>query len=125
MIFFNSEKKIMEFLIGKRFKLGTKIGVGGFGEVYEAVDKRTNRVVAIKMENRTNGALVLQYEMKLLKALEGLKGIPVPLKFGVQGDFNYLAMPYLGHSLETLHIFCKRQFSVEVIHSSFSLRYTN
>lgn len=104
----------MEFLIGKRFKLGRKIGVGGFGEVYEASDNKTKNNVAVKLENRTSGALVLQHEVRILKELEGVKGIPIPLKFGIQGDYNYLAMPYLGYSLETLHTFCNKKFTVYV-----------
>lgn len=112
----------MEFLIGKRFKLGEKIGVGGFGEVFEAIDTKSKRRVAIKMENRTNGALVLQYEMKILETLEGLKGIPAPIQYGVQGDFNYLALPYLGFSLETYHTYCKKKFSIPVKNKSIFIK---
>src|SRR5262245_29934641 len=42
-----------EFLGTQRFNLSRKLGAGGMGVVYEAVDRLTNKVVALKTLNRT------------------------------------------------------------------------
>ena len=108
----------MEFLLGRRFKLGNKIGVGGFGEVFEATDTKTNQRVALKLENRAGGTPVLGYEFKMLQGLKGLPCIPKVIKFGLEGDYNYMAMDYIGFSLEHFHSYCQRQFSPTVRYSS-------
>jgi serine/threonine protein kinase len=104
----------MEFVIGKRFKIGKKIGAGGFGEVYEAIDLKTKSVVALKMERRTAGVPVLNYEASIMRQLEGIPNIPQLLKVGTDGDFNFMAMDYIGCSLEHAFVFCERKFSLAV-----------
>ena len=104
----------MEFIIGNRFKLLNKIGIGGFGEVYKALDTKSNQVVALKLENRTQGAPLLHYEKKLLGRLKGLPCLPNIVQNGVEGDFNYLAMEFIGYSLEHYHTFCGKKFSNQV-----------
>ena len=59
-------QKSNKFVVGNRFNLGQKIGMGGFGEVYLAQDSVTNTNCALKMESRTNGMSILNYEYKIL-----------------------------------------------------------
>ncbi|MGN6110943.1 MAG: protein kinase domain-containing protein [Kofleriaceae bacterium] len=47
-------------VLGGRFELGRKLGAGGFGVVYEAIDQARNAIVALKvMRHRDPGALYL------------------------------------------------------------------
>lgn len=49
------------------------------------------------------------YEYKVLKSLEGGIGIPKVEWFGAEGQFNIMAMEYLGPNLEELFQFCKKK----------------
>jgi serine/threonine protein kinase len=40
------KKSSMEIIIANRFHLGKKLGEGGFAEVFEAVDSKTNEKCA-------------------------------------------------------------------------------
>lgn len=48
----STEKKSASRLIDNRFLLGQLIGKGSFGKVYEAHDKLTGQMCAIKFERR-------------------------------------------------------------------------
>ncbi len=76
------QKSNNKFQVGNRFHLGKKIGVGGFGEVYLAQDTVANKDCAIKMESRTNGMSILNYEYKILQHLISVEGIPKVHKYG-------------------------------------------
>ena len=83
----------MEIIIGNRFKLGQKLGEGGFAEVYLCTDiKKKNEEVAIKLEQRVSKTPMLEYESKILEYLKGTPGVPNLRSSGLEGDFNYLAM---------------------------------
>jgi serine/threonine protein kinase len=41
-----NKKSSMEIIIANRFHLGKKLGEGGFAEVFEAVDSKTNEKCA-------------------------------------------------------------------------------
>ena len=40
----------MEILVSKTWKLTKKLGSGAFGEIYHAINVKTNEEVAIKLE---------------------------------------------------------------------------
>uniref|UniRef100_A0A4W5LU03 Protein kinase domain-containing protein n=1 Tax=Hucho hucho TaxID=62062 RepID=A0A4W5LU03_9TELE len=51
-----------------------KIGGGGFGEIYEALDLLTRENVALKVESAQQPKQVLKMEVAVLKKLQG-KGL--------------------------------------------------
>lgn len=48
-----------------------KIGGGGFGEIYEAMDLLTRENVALKVESAQQPKQVLKMEVAVLKKLQG------------------------------------------------------
>lgn len=50
-----------------------KIGGGGFGEIYEALDLLTKENVALKVESAQQPKQVLKMEVAVLKKLQGEK----------------------------------------------------
>ncbi|KAG8367216.1 hypothetical protein BUALT_Bualt16G0049500 [Buddleja alternifolia] len=105
----------MEPRIGNKYRLGRKIGSGSFGEIYLGTNYQTNEEVAIKLENVKTKHPQLLYESKLYRILQGGTGIPNVRWFGVEGDYNVLAMDLLGRSLEDLFNFCNRKLSLKTV----------
>ncbi|KAK2402057.1 casein kinase protein [Trifolium repens] len=105
----------MDHIIGGKFKLGRKIGGGSFGELYLAVNVQTGEEVAIKLEPVKTKHPQLHYESKLYMLLQGGTGIPHLKWFGVEGDYNCMAIDLLGPSLEDLFNYCNRKFSLKTV----------
>ncbi|XP_010539397.1 PREDICTED: casein kinase 1-like protein 12 [Tarenaya hassleriana] len=105
----------MEPRVGNKFRLGRKIGSGSFGEIYLGTNVQTNEEVAIKFENVKTKHPQLLYESKLYRILQGGTGVPNAKWFGVEGDYNVLAMDLLGPSLEDLFNFCSRKLSLKSV----------
>ncbi|GAU25807.1 hypothetical protein TSUD_30720 [Trifolium subterraneum] len=57
----------------------------------------------------------LHYESKLYLLLQGGTGIPHLKWFGVEGDYNCMAIDLLGLSLEDLFNYCNRKFSLKTV----------
>ena len=55
----------------ERWKVVKRIGGGGFGEIYEALDLVTREHVAIKLESTQQQKQVLKMEVAVLKRLQG------------------------------------------------------
>ena len=53
-----------------RWKITKKIGGGGFGEIYEALDMVTKEQVAVKLESAKQAKQVLKMEVAVLKKLQ-------------------------------------------------------
>ena len=84
----------------RAYKLGARLGVGAFGEVVSAVDKRTNNRVAVKVLSNTILASVTDVgrvvsEVSILTALEHRNVIKL---HDVQADAThmYLVMEFAG-----------------------------
>jgi len=110
----------MELRVGKRYRLGRKIGSGSFGDIYLGVDIPTGVEVAIKLESVKTRHPQLHYESKLYRVLAGekgsvVKGIPQMRWYGVEGNYNVLIMDLLGPSLEDLFNYCGRTFSLQTV----------
>lgn len=97
--------------MGKKFRLGRKVGSGSFGEVYIGTDIATGEDVAIKLERLRTKHPQLMYESKLYRVLQGGVGIPYLHWFGVETNYNVLVIDLLGPSLEDLFNACGRVFS--------------
>lgn len=88
-----------------KYVLRECIGSGAFGEVWSAESACTGEPVAVKMERiRGNPVPTLQYESRVLQALQGIPGIPSLRYFGRKDDMDgiFMVTELLGPSLETL-----------------------
>ncbi|XP_019444442.1 PREDICTED: casein kinase 1-like protein 6 isoform X3 [Lupinus angustifolius] len=106
---------MMDHVVGGKFKLGRKIGSGSFGELYIAVNVQTGEEVAIKLEPVKTKHPQLHYESKLYTLLQGGTGIPHLKWFGVEGDYNCMAIDLLGPSLEDLFNYCNRKLTLKTV----------
>lgn len=77
----------------------SKIGSGGFGEIYEAMDLRTSSPVAIKLESARETKQVLNMEVAVLKKLQGRSHVCKFYGCGRNDRFNYVVMELVGRNL--------------------------
>ena len=97
--------------VGKKYRLGRKIGSGSFGDVYLGTDVTTGEDVAIKLERVRTKHPQLLYESKLYRILQGEPGVPYMRWFGVEAHYNVLVTDLLGPSMEDLFNACGRLFT--------------
>ncbi|EPY76687.1 hypothetical protein CB1_001402067 [Camelus ferus] len=102
------------YVVKDRWKVLKKIGGGGFGEIYEAMDLLTRENVALKVESAQQPKQVLKMEVAVLKKLQesksddGLKsagGKDHVCRFigcGRNEKFNYVVMQLQGRNLADL-----------------------
>ena len=105
----------MELRVGKKFRLGRKIGSGSFGDIYLGTNMTTGEEVAIKLESVKTKHPQLLYESKIYKILHGGLGIPNIRWFGIEGDYNVMVLDLLGPSLEDLFNYCGRRFQLKTV----------
>ncbi|KPP72293.1 tau-tubulin kinase 2-like [Scleropages formosus] len=89
-------------LVKERWKVVKKIGGGGFGEIYEALDLQTCASVALKVESAQQPKQVLKMEVAVLKKLQGKEHVCHFLGCGRNERFNYVAMELQGRNLADL-----------------------
>uniref|UniRef100_A0A914WI09 Protein kinase domain-containing protein n=1 Tax=Plectus sambesii TaxID=2011161 RepID=A0A914WI09_9BILA len=59
-------------IIRERWKVKQKVGGGGFGEIYEAIDLQNHgELVAVKVESSKASKQVLKMEVAVLRRLQG------------------------------------------------------
>lgn len=80
----------MEKILFHKYELIRKIGAGGAGRVYLALDRHLNRLVAVK---ESSGAVSLK-EMELLKELEH-PGLPKVYDYFKEEESVWLVMEYI------------------------------
>lgn len=69
---YNSEiDEAMELRVGKKYRLGRKIGSGSFGDIYLGTNMTTGEEVAIKLESIKTKHPQLLYESKIYRILHG------------------------------------------------------
>ena len=105
--------KQQEIVLNKKYKLGTKIGGGAFGDIYVGNRLDNNEPVAVKLELVKSKFNQLEKEFKIYKTLRGTVGIPNVYYFGCEGDYNVMVMDMCGKSLEDLFCRCGRKFSLK------------
>jgi len=64
----------MELRVGKKYRLGKKIGSGSFGDIYLGTNVATGEEVGMKMESTKSKHPQLVYEAKLYRILQGAVG---------------------------------------------------
>ena len=79
-------------MIKDRWKILTKIGGGGFGEIYEVLDIINDNKVAIKLESNKEPKQVLKMEVAVLKRLQGNENVCKFYGCGKSDTFNYVVM---------------------------------
>uniref|UniRef100_A0A914H3A4 Protein kinase domain-containing protein n=1 Tax=Globodera rostochiensis TaxID=31243 RepID=A0A914H3A4_GLORO len=106
-------------IIRERWKIKQKIGGGGFGEIYEAIDTQNhNERVAIKVESSKANKQVLKMEVAVLRRLQGKKHACKFYGCGRNDKFNYLVMGLQGKNLADL----RRESPSQRFSSSTALR---
>lgn len=98
--------------IGRRYEIRTALAHGGMGEVWEGLDQRLNRSVAIKLISSSRSlpgrassdeARRRFYREARIVARLRHPGVPVLYDFGLDGDAFYLVMELVpGHTLADL-----------------------
>lgn len=66
-----NQNKQMELRVGKKYRLGRKIGSGSFGDIYLGTNMTTGEEVAIKLESVKTKHPQLLYESKIYRILHG------------------------------------------------------
>jgi serine/threonine protein kinase len=61
----------MELRVGRKYRLGRKIGSGSFGDIYLGTNMTTGEEVAIKLESVKTRHPQLLYESKIYRILQG------------------------------------------------------
>lgn len=98
-------------VIAERWRLGSKIGSGAFGEVFRATDAKTllqTKAVAIKMEDQSELGEIsrLETEYKIYRMLyesnENVVGLTYPYFYGQWTDKQILIMDLHGPSLDKI-----------------------
>ncbi|KAA0707601.1 Tau-tubulin kinase 1 [Triplophysa tibetana] len=89
-------------MVKERWKVLKKIGGGGFGEIYEAVDLLTRENVALKVESAQQPKQVLKMEVAVLKKLQGKNHVCKFIGCGRNDKFNYVVMQLQGRNLADL-----------------------
>jgi len=105
----------LELRVGKKFRLGRKIGSGSFGDIYLGTNMTSGEEVAIKLESVKSKHPQLLYESKIYKILNGGLGVPNLRWFGVEGEYNVMVIDLLGPSLEDLFNYCGRRFQLKTV----------
>ncbi|XP_053700654.1 tau-tubulin kinase 2 isoform X1 [Synchiropus splendidus] len=89
-------------VVKERWKVTKKIGGGGFGEIYEALDLLTRANVALKVESAQQPKQVLKMEVAVLKKLQGKNHVCRFVGCGRNDRFNYVVMELQGRNLADL-----------------------
>ncbi|MEA2479432.1 MAG: serine/threonine protein kinase, bacterial, partial [Thermoleophilaceae bacterium] len=91
-------------LVAGRFRLGRRVGEGGFGQVFEAADEQWgDRRVAVKILSpaaASDPEFRARFEREALSAEVAAHRHVLPvLSSGREGEFFYIAMPFVPESL--------------------------
>ncbi|ODV62552.1 serine/threonine protein kinase HRR25 [Ascoidea rubescens DSM 1968] len=105
----------MDLRVGRKYRIGRKIGSGSFGDIYLGVNIITGEEVAIKLENIATKHPQLHYESRIYRTLGGGVGIPFVRWMGTECDYNAMVIDLLGPSLEDLFNYCGRKFSFKTV----------
>lgn len=86
-------------LLGNKYIFIEKIGEGNFGTVYKGLNKRTNELVAIKVESKNNILKCLKNEAKIYQYLRNEVGFLQMKWFETDQTNSYIVTDLLGMNL--------------------------
>ncbi|CAF1026687.1 unnamed protein product [Didymodactylos carnosus] len=97
-------------VVRDRWKVLSKIGGGGFGQIYEAFDVVAKENVALKLESAKQPKQVLKMEVTVLRRLQGKDHVCKFLGGGTNEMYNYVVMTLQGKNLAELRRSQTRQY---------------
>ena len=89
-------------VLKEKWEVVRKLSAGGFGQVYLAVDMRTNAEIAVKTELISSEKQLIKMEVAVFKALREFTHVPTFLGCGRSTKFNFIAMSLVGENLAEL-----------------------
>jgi serine/threonine protein kinase len=107
-------------LLEDEYTFEWKIGSGSFGEVWLVIDKKTNKKMAFKMEEKSGsskgGMLRDEYKIYLNLLKGGVKdGIPKIYQFMQTPKFNIMVMELLDKSIEKIFNDNSKKFNIGTV----------
>ena len=81
-------------VVGSRYLLEHCLGMGGFGDVYQALDQVTNQAVAVKLVPKSSDDETEPYEWAILRVID-IPGVVSLLDVCHDQDHSVLVMPLL------------------------------
>ena len=103
-----------ELSIGKNYNLfpRKKLGNGAFGNIYQGINTKNKKIVAIKCEKKNNeNKSMLTNETEMLNLLQNGKGIPKLYSYIKTPKYNFMVLEFLGPNLDQLYQLCNKKFS--------------
>jgi casein kinase 1 len=114
----SAKEDLVNTVISGKYIIKKYIGSGSFGDVYEALNKKTNTSVALKIPVITkerNGQKMLMDEAKIYKYISNpSKGI-ANVKVTKHKEYKIIVMDLLGPNMEALFSKANKKFSLQTI----------
>ena len=82
--------------------LNKKLGSGSFGQIYQCLNRKTNEILACKIESINELKPQLYHESKILLLMKNCTGFPTCYDFILTDQDKILIMDYLGPNLDTI-----------------------
>jgi len=64
------------YIFEKMYSAHERIGYGAFGTVFRGENLETKKPIALKVEDSDQEIISIEREGKIMKAIQGIKGIP-------------------------------------------------
>ena len=82
--------------------LNKKIGNGSFGQIYQCLNKKTNEILACKIESINELKPQLNHESKIMLIMKNCTGFPTCYDYILTEQDKILIMDYLGPNLDII-----------------------
>lgn len=107
-------------VIAKNYKIAKKLGSGAFGEIWKAINMKTNQEFAVKFEEINSKHQQLYAECRIYLWFHSdstvlAQAIPQVIYYGIEGNKSIMIMDLLGPSLEDLMNKCNKKFSIKTV----------
>jgi serine/threonine protein kinase len=110
-----NDASLYGIVLDGRFQFVKMVGEGSFGQIYEGVDVFENAPVAIKTEQVNAKYPQLRHEYRVYRRMQGGRGIPDVMWYGMEGQRRVMVMEMLGKSLEDLFQQSKRRMTLKTV----------